>query len=167
MDWNALSAIGQLVGAVAVVITLGYLSRQLRDQNRALQTTIRDSAFQQLQAWNFQVMADRELGALFQRGARQGDWSEFSDVDRARLVHVLYSFYKVFENIYLHALDGSMAFDVWERNCQVFFAYARQPGCRYYWQERRATFDPRFQALLDQDQPVTVRPGYDVAKLGG
>jgi hypothetical protein len=34
MNWNAIGAIGELVGALAVVITLIYLSRQIRHANR-------------------------------------------------------------------------------------------------------------------------------------
>ena len=33
MDWDALGAIGELIGAVAVVATLGYLAIQLRTEN--------------------------------------------------------------------------------------------------------------------------------------
>ena len=35
MDWNALGAIGEIVGAVAVVATLGYLAVQIRSAHRA------------------------------------------------------------------------------------------------------------------------------------
>ena len=34
MNWDAIAAIGELVGATAVVITLIYLSRQFRQANR-------------------------------------------------------------------------------------------------------------------------------------
>ena len=38
MDWNALGAIGELVGAVAVLITVGYLAVQIRQNTRALES---------------------------------------------------------------------------------------------------------------------------------
>lgn len=34
MNWDAIGAIGELVGAVAVVATLGYLAIQIRLQNK-------------------------------------------------------------------------------------------------------------------------------------
>ena len=159
VDWDAVSAIGSTAGAIGVIATLVYVSRQIRDQNRALQTTIRDSAFQQLQAWNYQLTADRELALLFQRGAVQADWSAFDERDRARIVHVLYSFFKVLKNIYLRAVDGSVDRQVWDRNCAVFIAYAKQPGCRFYWHQRRETFDPRFRAVREGDLRTDVLPG--------
>jgi hypothetical protein len=166
VNWDALGAIGQLVAAVAVVATLLYVSRQLREQTRALNTTVRDSVFHQLQEWNYQVVADRHLADLFQRGAASADWSEIDHVDQARLIHVFYSFFKVFENIYLHAAEGSTSPAVWERNCQVFFAYAAQSGCRRYWEQRRATLDSRFVAVLETIDSPQVLPGFRLTDRG-
>jgi hypothetical protein len=149
MNWAAIGAIGEVLGAVAVVATLLYVARQLDEQSRALTTNIRDSVFQQLQEWNYQVMADPHLSHLFQRGTATDDWSGFTAEERSRLIHVLYSFVKTFENIYLHTAEGSAPPEVWDRNCQVFFAYAAQPGCRRYWNDRRATLDERFLDVLD------------------
>ena len=33
MDWDAIGAIGEIVGALAVVVSLGYLGIQIRNQN--------------------------------------------------------------------------------------------------------------------------------------
>lgn len=163
MNWEAIGAIGEVLGAVAVVATLLYVSRQLHEQARALTTTVRDSAFQQLQEWNYQIMADAELGHLFQLGAATSEWEEFSPEERSRLIHVFYSFFKVFENIYLHTQEGSVPKEVWDRNCQVFFAYASKPGCRRYWNERRATLDARFVHVLENLATPTLKTGLEMA----
>ena len=34
MDWNAVGALGEGLGAVAVVFTLAYLAKQVRQSNR-------------------------------------------------------------------------------------------------------------------------------------
>ena len=51
LNWEALGAIGELVGAVAVVASLAYLAVQIRQstsQSRLNTTVIQASAFQQL-----------------------------------------------------------------------------------------------------------------------
>jgi hypothetical protein len=165
MNWNAIGAMGEVLGAVAVVATLLYVSRQLREQSRALTTSVRDSAFQQLATWNYQLMAEPELSHLFQRGAATDDWDEFTPEEQSRLIHVFYSFFKVFENIYLHTAEGSAAQAVWEQNCRVFFSYATKPGCRRYWRQREGTLDPRFVEVLRSMDPAGVKTGLEI--LGG
>ena len=163
MTWEAIGALGEVLGAAAVVATLLYVSRQLREQNRALTTTVRDSAFQQIQEWNYQIMADPKLGHLFQGGAATEDWSGFSPEERSRLMHAFYSLFKVFENIYLHTVEGSAPPQVWDRNCQIFLAYASQPGCRRYWTHRRGTLDDRFVEMLENMGTPALLSGIQIA----
>ena len=163
MTWEAIGAVGEVLGAAAVVATLLYVSRQLREQNRALTTTVRDSAFQQIQEWNYQIMADPKLGHLFQRGAAIEDWGEFSPEERSRLMHAFYSLFKVFENIYVHTLEGSAPPHIWDRNCQIFLAYASQPGCRRYWAHRRGTLDHRFVEMLENMGKPELITGIQIA----
>ncbi len=47
MNWEAISAIGEIVGALAVVITLVYLAIQIREQNRESRAAAIDSLSQQ------------------------------------------------------------------------------------------------------------------------
>ena len=164
MNWEAIGAVGELVGAAAVVATLLYVSRQLREQSRALNTTVRDSVFHQLQEWNYNLIADRPLCDLFQRGVVSEDWSEFPPEDQARLFHLFYSFLKVFENIYIHATAGSVSADVWEQNCPILFAYSTQPGFRGYIEQRRRTFDSRFLEVLDGHQKADLQPASQFMK---
>jgi hypothetical protein len=44
MNWDAITAIAELIGAAAVVLSLIYLAIQVRTGARALQTTMRDSS---------------------------------------------------------------------------------------------------------------------------
>jgi hypothetical protein len=164
MNWEAIGALGEVLGAVAVVATLLYVARQLREQGRALTTSVRDSAFQQLAEWNYQVMADPELSHLFQRGAATDDWDEFTPEERSRLIHVFYSFSKVFENVYLHAKEGSTQQAVWDQNCQVFLAYAAKPGFRRYWTQREGTLDPRFVDVLRTMGSPTLKTGLEISE---
>lgn len=163
MNWEAIGAVGEVLGAVAVVATLLYVSRQIREQSRALTTSVRDSAFQQLAAWNYQLVADEKLSHLFQRGAATDEWGEFSPEERSRLIHVFYSFFKVFENVYLHTEEGSAHHAVWEQNCQVFFAYASKPGCRRYWTQREASLDPRFVQVLRSMESQGLKTGLEMS----
>lgn len=161
MSWDVITSIANLVGAVAVVVSLVYLAMQVRAGTRELRTNIRDSSFHSLSEWNFHIMADPELGWLFQTGCR--DFQSLDEKSRARLVHVLYSFFKMFENMYLHSLDQSVDEGVWKYNAPMLLAYARQPGAQHYLAHRQKIFDPRFWAYLHQARPDDVPDGYAIS----
>jgi len=39
MNWEAVGAVGEILGAIAVLITLGYLAVQIRQNTRAMKTS--------------------------------------------------------------------------------------------------------------------------------
>lgn len=163
MNWEALGAIAEITGALAVVISLIYLANEVRSGTRALKTTTRDSSFQSLMDWNHSVMSDPDLAYIFQKGCH--DYDSLKERERARLVHVFYSFFKMFEKIYLHSLDGSVDESVWVHNKPMLMAYATQPGARYYLSLRSKIFDPRFWEILQDDAPSNIPAGHVLARL--
>lgn len=78
--------------------------------------------------FNYYVMSDPELGWIFQSGCR--DFQSLDEKDRARPVHAMYSFFRMFQNIYLHYLDDSVDGKVWPHNSPMLLAYASQPGAQ-------------------------------------
>ena len=164
MNWDAIAAISEFVAAIAVVISLIYLAVQVRSGSKTFKTSLRDSTLISLMEWNYSMLAEKDLAWIFQQGAR--DFDSLDEKDRARATHVFYSFFKLFENIYLHYLDKSVDEEIWLRNRQMLFAYASQPGARYYFNSRMPVFDPRFQELLRTMEAAEISPGYEVSKLG-
>jgi len=50
MDWNAIGAIGEIIGALAVFLTLAYLALQVRQNTRTIQASAVDASINKLQA---------------------------------------------------------------------------------------------------------------------
>jgi len=154
LDWNAIGALAELIGALAVIASLVYLASQVREGSRALQTTMRDSAFHSLAEWNYAVMADTDLCWVFQEGCRNFD--VLDEKQKARFLHAAYSFFKIFENLYLHTLDGSIEPETWEHNRLILQVYGSQPGAQSYIEQRLPIFDPRFRQFLAEMGPPEI-----------
>jgi hypothetical protein len=157
MNWDAITAIAELIGAAAVVLSLIYLAIQVRTGARALQTTMRDSSFHALTEYNLYLISDPDLPWEFHEGCRDND--ALNEKQKARFVHTAYAFFKLFENLYLHYLDGSVRADAWEYNCKILVAYAAQPGAQSYIRARLPIFEPRFRQYLEALGPPEVIPG--------
>jgi hypothetical protein len=153
MSWDAIAAIAEAIGALAVVVSIVYLAVQIQSGTKALRTTLRDAAFHNLQEWNYVLSSDEELPWIFKRGLRNP--TDLNDKELARFHHMMYSFYKVFENIYLHFLEGSIAE---EDNNEILFLYYAQNGAQEYWRNRREIFDPRFIELVESSEGSTLPP---------
>ena len=68
MNWEAISAIGQIVGAIAVVVSLIYLAREVRSSADAAQLASRHSLADIFTRWIQQLSGHPHLRELYYRG---------------------------------------------------------------------------------------------------
>ena len=61
MNWDAISAIAELLGAVAVLATLVYLAFQIKQANTNIPATVSQSQADNQQRWMADLAKDAEL----------------------------------------------------------------------------------------------------------
>lgn len=163
MNWSEIGSIGEAIGAIGVIGSLIYLALQVRANSKGLITSMRESTFNSLVEWNYHIMSDPDLAWIFQQGCR--DFNSLDQKERARYVHVMFSFYKMFENIFLHYKARSITEEVWQYNHTIFLAYAALPGAKHYYSLRRPIFDPRFRVMVDRISTSEAQAGDLVVEM--
>src|SRR5215831_1424982 len=81
VNWEAISAIGQIVGAVAVVISLIYVANEVRSSARATREASMRSVSESYTRWIQQLSAHPALRELYYRGIH-----DFNSLEGADLV---------------------------------------------------------------------------------
>lgn len=131
MNWDAIGAIGEIVGAVAVVATLGYLAIQIRQNTRsdraASRLTILDTFYGA--AWD--TARDAEL-----RKATVSGLNRYSELpaDQKAAFHLLQLRYM--GNLYNALLlkdAGSLDDESFDVIANAFIAGLLTPGGRDWW----------------------------------
>ena len=67
MNWEAIGAIGEIIGAAAVVATLGYLAIQMRQANLHAKSQVRQRMIEQTQDELYIAVSDPSIHELFVR----------------------------------------------------------------------------------------------------
>jgi hypothetical protein len=75
MDWTVIGALGELVGAMAVVVSLIYLSRQVRQNTRALRTANAATVKQNFQTIARAFITDRGASDIVLRAMKRDELS--------------------------------------------------------------------------------------------
>jgi len=146
MSWTDLGALGEILGAIAVVISLVYLSRQVRNNTQAVRTGNAAGVQANFQRLARQFYTDRELGGLIIR-AMSGE-EDFSPADRLAAYAYFFDFLKTAELAYLQYLNGDLDGPLWEASLEFYRAYFGTPGFRMYWKERQSAFVPEFRVAM-------------------
>ena len=82
VNWEAVSAIGQIVGALAVAISLIYVATEVRSSARATREASMRSVSESYTRWIQQLSAHPELRELYYRGI---DFDSLEGADHSRL----------------------------------------------------------------------------------
>ena len=152
MDWIALGAIAEIVGAIAVVLTLIYLAYQVRNNTRMAQRASTAEAVSAIMAFNDSLVDNPKVGELFQRGVNLG-LENLTDEERVPFTIVMFNLLKTCEHLHYQHAVGAMDPDVWEGWDHMIRGYLTAPGSQEWYQERRLAFSSNFRNYLDNNAP--------------
>lgn len=162
MNWNAVSAIAEIVGVIAVVISLIYLALQVRQNTSQLrQDNMRTTVRGTLDA-NWYYHRDPEAFRVISRGIRSFD--DLSPQEQAHFHSIIVdlSFYlEIARHQHMAGLIDKSALDV---NLRFFLAILSTPGGGQWWEMAKQTKPmPEsgvefLQRALDSAQPGDVPP---------
>jgi len=153
LNWDAISAISQLVGSIAVVLSVLYLALQVHQSTRVAKLATQDVAAAALRDVTKPLMENAELERIWRVGVE--DVGALSTEERARFFHATYQFLKAFETIHFHYVYGLMDRQLWEGWHGLLRHYIVAPGIAQYWKLRPEVFSERFRKFVDSLEPPT------------
>src|SRR5438128_10169395 len=153
MNWDAVSAISQLVGSVAVVLSVLYLAMQVHRSTRVAKLATQDAAATARREVNKPFMENAEVERIWRVGLE--DIGSLSVEERARFFHATYQFLKAFETIHFHYVYGLMDKQLWDGWHGLLRHYVAAPGIAHYWNLRPEVFSERFRKFVNVLEPPT------------
>ncbi|HEY5647735.1 MAG TPA: hypothetical protein VIS76_17425 [Pseudomonadales bacterium] len=124
MNWEAVGAIAELVAALTVIVTLVYLSAQIRQNTEAVRHSTARAVMEDATRWQFSLINDPDVARIYLAGLRNGldspaDRLRFNMLMRALIEHWNHVF-KFGEEMDLPAVDYVLsqvgAASYWRRN---------------------------------------------------
>ena len=157
MSWEAVGAVGDLVGGIGVIVSIAYLAVQVRANTRATKGSASFEAthsWAHTNEWIAELPDDQML--LFSRciapGARVED---FSDAEHLMGL-ALRALYQKLEGQYYLVRHGLLDPGIWQVRSRVARGMIEQPLLREWWENELqiATFSEEFVAALLRATPI-------------
>ena len=163
MNWEAIGALSEFVGAVAVVITLVYLAIQIRQNTRAIRLDTGHDITEEYRDI-FALMAEnKELAELVHRAAHDPD--SISGTDKVQYYALNSNFIRALENAYFQHNENALDRKQWSGMRRMLKDYAQLPAFREYWPNRKHWFSNEFQEFMESDILTAENP-HDVPLPG-
>lgn len=146
MNWEAIGAIGEIIGALAVVISLAYLAIQIRAQNKES----RLAAVHEILVGFRESMRSFSSGDLTEIFVKaNNDFDSLSDSEALKLYSGVLPMIRLWEEAYIQNDKGRLENQYWEGiNCQ-YSSYLDLPAFARVWKLRGKHFDKNFQNFVN------------------
>jgi hypothetical protein len=146
VNWEALAAIAELLGAIGVLASLLYLGAQIR-QNTA---SLRQQAFQmgtnEVRRWAEGLSGSRETSEIFIKG--QTDFSSLDANERLRFTMMIFELCSVWGTYQTYS--GHDLLGLRESAETSIGAWIRQGWFPKWWRQNVFMFPPEFKAFVEE-----------------
>jgi hypothetical protein len=148
MTLQDLGSIGDLIAALATIITLWYLAVQIRHGSQV----VRHTQSQEFVRWRTDLLAplvtDRETTALWLKGGSQFD--ELDEADKRRLMFFEWRAISGWSH-YFHMREKGLIEDhQWSELTFLFERIGSRQAMRAAWRENRGAFTEQFRTFIDR-----------------
>ncbi len=149
MNWEAIGAIAEILGALAVVGSLLYLAVQIRHGANATQAASRYATAQLTTDILVATTSDAELASILRRG--QNDPDSLNDDEGFRFDVLLYAIFDQWETMFSQVQRGAMSKEDWAKyDNSIIGGYLAQPGSQRFWQTASDMYSASFREYVDQ-----------------
>jgi hypothetical protein len=110
MNWEAIGAIGEIIGALAVVLSLIYLATQIKHSSKVAQSSTRHEVTKSVMIGG-QMLAENDQLAFLMQKMNSGE--NLEPHERLRLNALAYTTTRNWENIHYQYLNGMLTENEW------------------------------------------------------
>jgi hypothetical protein len=144
MNWEAAGTIGEIVGSIAVVISLVYVSLQIRHANKQSEIDSLRHTWDGLNQICDRMSESKETASIINRG--RNALGSLDDDERLIFEHIHLRLLNTLESWYLQVIQTSRPGPYQESQIAnlegIVAGYFDYPGSRDLWDDLRAYFDP-------------------------
>jgi hypothetical protein len=151
MNWDAIAAMAELVGAVGVIASLFYLASQIRQNTRSIRASSYHALVTNLSNLSGEIGRNSVMADIMRRG--MPDIESLEPTERLQLSMTLISLFRNYENIFYQYRQNMIEEHVWNgwRSSMTRTFWA--PGVQLWWQTWRVDCAPDFRDFLESSSP--------------
>lgn len=138
MNWQAIGAIGELIGGIAVIGTLIYLASQIRQNTKMNAAAIRQSFYDYTTRQMLQGTDDTEFNVTLAKAAMTDE--ELPPSERFRLMRLMQAVFVGYQGAYFQHRNNAISDDDWKMCKALLRSFWLMPGMesKRVWEQLQA-----------------------------
>jgi len=148
MNWDAIGAIGEVLGAAGVIMSLLYLARQIRGEARAKRAATVHELSQAFTGFLKTVATSPDLANVYFRGI--SDFSSLKGDELVRFSGLLGYLFRIYEDNYYQWTEGNLDPRIWQGFESPIDDILALQGVQAWWKTRSHWYSEELRALVEK-----------------
>lgn len=147
MDWDVIGATGEILGALGVIVTLGFLVVQISHNTKSSQAATLHSLMSDVSR-NMDLLLNPQTSSIWSRGLAAPDsldsteYNIFASIFSKNIVHFVDLYYQ-----HRNGLVPQSFMEGYERDMVYLLSF---PGAKKAWEEQKPSYGPEFGEFFDE-----------------
>jgi hypothetical protein len=154
MNWDSIAAVAEIIGTIAVIVSLLYVARQMKEATRQRRVDSYHSVLTDADDFGKLLCHDHDNAEIWWRGSKGLD--NLEDAERVQYFSMLFILFRSWEKAFHYHNAGEL--DDWSADgiTRTMHDFARTRGVQEYWSLRQHWYAPEFREWvrerLDENQ---------------
>ena len=157
MNWEAIGAVGEALGAAGVILSLLYLAVQIRGDARAKRTEVVHQQSEAFRSFLHILATNREIADIYHRGL--ADFKSLKDEELVRFSTLLGYLFRVYEENFYQWREGVLDAHIWHGLKSPIHDILAYPGAQDWWATRSHWFSLDFRQFVQEQLTTSNVPG--------
>lgn len=153
MNWDAVSAVSEVFGALAVAFTLIYLAVQTKHNALAVNQSAQQAMVAEMGSAFGTLFAHSEGAQIWLKGI--ASYSSLTAVEKVQLTSLFHHFARTCEQAYSSFRVGTLDTEIWYGLEAQALEVFSSPGMQEWWGLRRHWYSEAFRSLIDKSNSVS------------
>jgi hypothetical protein len=148
MNWEAMGAIAELLGALGVVATLAYLAAQIKQNSTVVQTASFQELMEGVSRFTGILSQNAEAAEIYGRGIVNHD--DLSESEKLRFHMLMSDLFATYQLGYQLEKRGMIDADLYAKFISSAAPMLDPPGIRQWWHSERHWWHDDFREFIDE-----------------
>lgn len=143
-DW---ASIAEVVGAIAIVISLIYVGIQVNDSTLAVRSSTATETSTAISSWYSDLGTNLQASEVFLRGITNPE--SLTPAETAQYIYMTHGLFFQYQSAYYLAEEGTLDTELQQSLVNTLLGVRELPGFLMYWEQRGNLFQPSFKDFVD------------------
>ena len=114
MNWEAVSAVAEWIGVVLIVVSLGYVAVQIRQNTKTVRSATELEAGRQWSEFHARIAHSRDMADIWDKGLT--NTADLTKSEKRKFIWLVAEYFFPVESLYRQCQLGFLGLDSWRQH---------------------------------------------------